>query len=213
MENEIKRGRKKKEIDGNFAKLLSELLQNVKTEKGIIQDDVAKAIGVSRQALGKWANGETVPDILDFKKLAKYFNVSTDYLLGLTENATTDTDLQAACKYTGLSEKALENLIANKNDPHRNEYLITLSQLMANQKIFDLCDHLTVLKGLSKCLKNSHDFELIYLFDPNAFTCISKNEYCDVIRYRATKLLEEMLNEYDVREQVQDNGEHNPPKE
>lgn len=58
MENEIKRGRKKKEIDGNFAKLLSELLQKVKTKNGIVQDDVAKAIGVSRQALGKWANGE-----------------------------------------------------------------------------------------------------------------------------------------------------------
>lgn len=110
MENEIKRGRKKKEIDGNFAKLLSELLQKVKTENGIIQDDVAKAIGVSRQALGKWANGETVPDILDLKKIAKYFNVSADYLLGLNNDPTTDPDLIKACKYTGLDEISINTI-------------------------------------------------------------------------------------------------------
>lgn len=116
MENEIKRGRKKKEIDGNFAKLLSELLQKVKTENGIIQDDVAKAIGVSRQALGKWANGETVPDILDLKKLAKYFNVSADYLLGLNDIQTTNPDLIKACKYTGLDETSINTIAKITND-------------------------------------------------------------------------------------------------
>lgn len=61
--------------------------------------------------MGKWANVETVPDIIDLKKLAKYFNVSADYLLGLTNNKTTDTDLQAGCKYTELSEQAVKSII------------------------------------------------------------------------------------------------------
>lgn len=122
MENEIKRGRKKKEIDGNFAKLLSELLQKVKTENGIIQDDVAKAIGVSRQALGKWANGETVPDILDLKKLAKYFNISADYLLGLTNNKTNDITVKAICEYTGLSDEAVESLADYINIDYLEDY-------------------------------------------------------------------------------------------
>lgn len=116
MENEIKRGRKKKEIDGNFAKLLSELLQKVKTKNGIIQDDVAKSIGVSRQALGKWANGETVPDIIDLKKLARYFNVSADYLLGLNDIQTTNPDLIKACKYTGLDEVSINKIAKITND-------------------------------------------------------------------------------------------------
>ncbi|MGN0599212.1 MAG: helix-turn-helix domain-containing protein [Oscillospiraceae bacterium] len=109
MEKEINRGRKKKEIDGEFAEILSKLLQEAK-EKGISQDNIAQAIGVSRQSLGKWANGVTVPDILDLKKLANYFDVSADYLLGLNENATTDTDLKAVCDYTGLNEKSVHLL-------------------------------------------------------------------------------------------------------
>lgn len=122
MENEIKRGRKKKEIDGNFAKLLSELLQDVKITNGIIQDDVAKSIGVSRQALGKWANGETVPDIIDLKKLAKYFNVSADYLLGLTNNKTNDITVKAICEYTGLSDEAVESLADYINIDYLEDY-------------------------------------------------------------------------------------------
>ena len=104
-----KRGRKKKEIDKTFSERLSKLLKD-KKEQGIIQDDVAKSIGVSRQALGKWANGETVPDILDLKSLAMYFNVSTDYLLGLSELANGDVSFTQASKLTNISEKSLLKL-------------------------------------------------------------------------------------------------------
>ncbi len=109
MEKEINRGRKKKEIDGEFAKILSKLLREAK-ENGIGQDSIARAIGVSRQSLGKWANGATVPDVLDLKKLANYFNVSADYLLGLSPNSTTDMELIDVCNYTGLSESNVKFL-------------------------------------------------------------------------------------------------------
>lgn len=39
--------------------------------------------------------------------LAQYYNVSTDYLLGFTNNKTTDKNLDAVCQYTGLSEAAI----------------------------------------------------------------------------------------------------------
>ncbi len=47
--------------------------------------------------------------------IADYFNVSTDYLLGNTPNPTQDKDLDAVCKYTELSEKAIEKIIIHKN--------------------------------------------------------------------------------------------------
>lgn len=110
MEEKInRRGRKKKEIDGVFAERLSELLKS-KKEQGIIQDTVASTIGVSRQALGKWANGETVPDILDLKKLANYFEVSADYLLGLSDLTEGDITLKKASEHTGIPEKTLYNI-------------------------------------------------------------------------------------------------------
>lgn len=42
--------------------------------------------------------------------LAKFYGVSTDYLLGLIEEQTPDPTMQSACRYTGLSEKAIDVL-------------------------------------------------------------------------------------------------------
>lgn len=103
-------GRKKKNIDTTFSKKLTALLDDAKAKSGTVQKDVAEKIGVSRQALGKWAHGETVPDILDLKKLSEYFNVSADYLIGTSDVPSLDTNVQAVCDYTGLSEKAINEI-------------------------------------------------------------------------------------------------------
>ena len=45
------------------------------------QEQVAEAIGVSRQAVAKWETGESVPDIVNCDALAEFYNVSLDDLL------------------------------------------------------------------------------------------------------------------------------------
>lgn len=47
------------------------------------QEDVAKSIGVSRAAYSHFENNRNQPDNETLAKLAKYFNVTTDYLLGV----------------------------------------------------------------------------------------------------------------------------------
>ena len=44
--------------------------------------EFSKIIGVSQQTIGSWETGRTSPDIEMIKKIAQYFNVTTDYLLG-----------------------------------------------------------------------------------------------------------------------------------
>jgi len=77
------KGRKKKTIgeDYPFAVRLSQLLKETKTTLPTI----AEAIGVSRQAVGLWKLGKTVPDLMDFIKVADYFGVSLEYMAGRTE--------------------------------------------------------------------------------------------------------------------------------
>ncbi|MFD1441235.1 helix-turn-helix domain-containing protein [Lacticaseibacillus hegangensis] len=52
---------------------------------GRTQEDVAKAIGVSRAAYSHFENNRNEPDNDTLKKLAQYYDVSIDYLLGKSD--------------------------------------------------------------------------------------------------------------------------------
>ena len=51
-------------------------------------EDIADAIGISRQSVSKWENGNSEPDIETIKQLALMFDCSTDQLLGFVSNET-----------------------------------------------------------------------------------------------------------------------------
>lgn len=61
--------------------MLSENLLNLRKLHGFSQEDVAEKIGVSRQAVAKWENGTTTPDIMNCAALAKLYNVTLDELI------------------------------------------------------------------------------------------------------------------------------------
>ena len=53
----------------------------LRKEKGLTQEDLANAMGVSPQAVSKWENDQTCPDISALPKLARLFDVTVDELL------------------------------------------------------------------------------------------------------------------------------------
>ncbi|MBD5636654.1 MAG: helix-turn-helix transcriptional regulator [Clostridia bacterium] len=62
-----------------------ERLKELRIEKGLTQAQLAEETGLSRSAIGFWENGERIPLASVIITLAKYFNVSTDYLLGVID--------------------------------------------------------------------------------------------------------------------------------
>ena len=67
-----------------FAQKLSEL----RNAKGVTQEEVANALGISNKTLSKWENGTSSPDLNMLVALADYYNVTTDALLGLSHGET-----------------------------------------------------------------------------------------------------------------------------
>jgi transcriptional regulator with XRE-family HTH domain len=59
-----------------------ERLKQLRDQKKITQEDFAIAIGFNRSTLANWETDRALPDIETCNKIADYFNVSTDYLLG-----------------------------------------------------------------------------------------------------------------------------------
>ncbi len=102
--------RKRGEKSADFYAVFPERLREIMQDHGTTQQELAEYVGKSRQAIGYYADGSSSPDWQTIANLARYFGVSTDWLLGLTDTHSTDADIRAVCKYTGLSECALSAL-------------------------------------------------------------------------------------------------------
>ena len=61
-------------------------IAHLRKEKGLTQEELAGHMGVSPQAVSKWENDQTCPDISALPKLAKLLGVSVDELLEGREN-------------------------------------------------------------------------------------------------------------------------------
>lgn len=74
------------------------------------RQEVADDLGISRSSLEYYEKNKRKPDIDVLTKIADYYGVSADYLIGRTNAETTDKDLRFICDYTGINETALEVL-------------------------------------------------------------------------------------------------------
>ena len=66
-------------------KTLGDRIFKLRKEKGISQSFLAKEIGATQKAIDFWEKGINEPKATYIINLAKFFNVSSDYLLGIEE--------------------------------------------------------------------------------------------------------------------------------
>ena len=92
-------------------KEIGERIKHLRISKKLTQDEVAHALNVKRETVTRWDTGardiKTEITIL----LSKYFNVSADYLLGLTENTSTNISEIGISNKTGFSTSTVENIL------------------------------------------------------------------------------------------------------
>jgi len=86
-------------------------LRKLRKEKGVSQDVLSKELGVSKSTVGLWETGDTLPDAKAIFDLANYFDVSADWILGLSDLKSTDKDIRKICDLLPLSELAAQTLL------------------------------------------------------------------------------------------------------
>ena len=79
-------------------------------DSGKSRQELAEIFGCDTSTITKHYNGDRGITTDYLIKYAEYFGVSADYLLGLSDVPTTNAEIQAICKYTGLSYAAVERL-------------------------------------------------------------------------------------------------------
>lgn len=65
-----------------------EVLLELRKKHALSQDEMAEKLMITRQAISRWENGETVPSTDTLKIISKTFGVSINYLLGQPQNTT-----------------------------------------------------------------------------------------------------------------------------
>lgn len=77
--------------------MIADRIKALREAKGITQAELGRSLSVTRGGVNSWEQGISTPSPASIVELAKYFHVSTDYLLGL--------DGTASINVSGLSDK------------------------------------------------------------------------------------------------------------
>ena len=82
--------------------MFGEQIKKLRTNKGWIQIELASKLSVTKQSVSNWENENIMPSVDMLIKIAKLFNVTTDFLLGLSNEHTLQTE--------GLSELQIAHI-------------------------------------------------------------------------------------------------------
>lgn len=153
-----------------FAKRLRELRS---TTKKLSQEKVSKELGFSKATYGTYENSKFLPDAKTVAKLADYFGVSADYLLGLTDDS----------QGTSVSEIKLSKNSTNKikDISQTPDMFKTMDRFVGSKKFkefVELMDKYLIFSSVVsrfelECLDNKEDYIKIKKAE------VYDNIYCD----------------------------------
>ncbi len=115
-----------------YAKRLKELRE----EKGLTQEALGELVGLTKANISKYESGKLEPNIDTINYLANYFNVSTDYLLGRTDNRTTGMEKNNGEIMGDPQIRALARASRNLS-PEKKELLKRIAESMIEEAIKD----------------------------------------------------------------------------
>ena len=81
---------------------IAEKLVELRNARGVTQEDVAQSLSISNKTVSKWENGASTPDLSILVELSKYYGVTTDTLLGLSEDKKQSTAEEIRALFEGL---------------------------------------------------------------------------------------------------------------
>lgn len=137
-----------------YSKRIADLLNKQGlTQEDLAGDDVADAskATVSKATISAWIKGDkngirTEPKIIGLNAVAKKLNTSVDYLIGNTDNPTTNRDLDIIYDYTGLSKESVELLHSRKN----KQFFDILNSILESINFWCLLNRLDEYRGMAK---------------------------------------------------------------
>lgn len=89
---------------------INETVKELRLRENMTQAELAEKLNCNRQKIADWERGKTTPAADDIILLAKIFDVTSDYLLGLVNNPSTNVRHVELTELTGLDDNAIDDL-------------------------------------------------------------------------------------------------------
>ncbi|GAB2022918.1 helix-turn-helix transcriptional regulator [Pseudolactococcus yaeyamensis] len=109
--------------------MFQERLKSLRLEQKLTQKQIAEKLGISQQSYAQWENGKRKPSGETLQKLADFFDVSVDSLLGNTDERVSQLDISL--------DKALDKSVAYEgnelSDSDRNAIKDLIKEYLANK--------------------------------------------------------------------------------
>lgn len=93
---------------------ISKIIADIRQKNGLSQEEMATKLFVSRQAVSRWENGNTTPDIETLKLISKEYDISINVLLDLPQ--------KPICQSCGMDLNDLEDFGTNKDEGINTDY-------------------------------------------------------------------------------------------
>lgn len=98
--------------------MIGKRIKDLRKSKKITQDELGSILGLSgKSAISNYENGYSAPDNEMLNKIADYFNVSTDYLLGRTDDPIPVRDVNQDLMDEHSYEKELKDFLKDRDLP------------------------------------------------------------------------------------------------
>lgn len=159
---------------------ISKRIKSLRSESGLRQSELGKAVGVSSQVISNIERGYTRPSTELVNRCAKYFGVPADYLLGRTTEKYSTTEQKEAPTLSAKIKDRMDQLQLNQSD------LITKSEI--SEDSFEGIMAGTVIPGIDVAgrLSKALDTSIDYLIGNSAFSCAiaSEDEQDIILKFR-----------------------------
>ena len=176
-----------------MAKSFGARIHDLIVDNGTTAKQVATDLGISEQTISNWRRSNlgkksekdeyVAPEIgcRELVMLANYFHVSTDYLLGLSDNPAADTGAESVAQYVHLSDKSV-NILHNASNP---TIMVLLDYLICDSSAFkkDLQDFFygshTTTGLVTELIQLRQSYTNYLMEDPSKF-----DTYMWIVRYQ-----------------------------
>lgn len=163
---------------------LAQRLSALITDVSALKD----CLGVSVQAINQYKLGVSRPSLENLCKIADFYGISTDYLLGRTEYAAKDVETTKVLEYVGLTENACKYLHALKEES--SDCLRIISAMLDNDTFHAILPSIISLKNA----KLETDLERFGVrsakegWTENGYI-VNGFDYCDMLEFRLAQQL------------------------